>query len=131
MPDTATPAQRCGIDTVEIARMERLLAATSPEALAQIFTGHELAESGDGPGRAASLAARFAAKEAVMKALGVGLGDFDFHDVEVVRADSGAPSLVLSGKAKDIAAKLGVVTWHLSLSHTSSTAMAVVIAVGA
>ena len=79
---------------------------------------------------AESLAARFAAKEAVMKALGVGLGDFEFRDVEVLRADSGEPSLSLKGKARTIADARGVASWLLTLSHTDTTAMAVVIALG-
>ena len=66
-----------------------------------------------------------------MKALGVGLGDFEFRDVEVQRADSGEPSLVLTGKARAIAEERGVGSWLLSLSHTDTTAMAVVIALGA
>ena len=66
-----------------------------------------------------------------MKALGVGLGDFEFRDVEVRRADSGEPSLALTGKARAIADDRGVASWLLSLSHTDTTAMAVVIALSA
>ena len=73
-------------------------------------------------------AARFAAKEAVMKALGVGLGAFGFHDVETVLAESGAPSLRLSGQAAVLASAAGVNTWHVSLTHTGSTAIAMVVA---
>jgi len=118
-----------GTDVVEVERF-RLILERRATLAERLFTDGERAYGAGQHDPTESLAARFAAKEAVMKALGVGLGDFNFHDVEVVRADSGAPSLVLSGKAKGIAANLGVVTWHLSLSHTSSTAMAVVIAVG-
>jgi holo-[acyl-carrier protein] synthase len=57
------------------------------------------------------------------------LGDFDFHDVEVVRHESGAPSLEVRGRARELARERGVTEWLLSLSHTESTAMAVVIAV--
>ena len=74
------------------------------------------------------LAARFAAKEAAMKALGVGLGAFRFHDVEVVRLDSGQPELRLSGAAETLAAERGVRGWRVSLTHTSSLAEAVVVA---
>ena len=63
----AEAAARCGVDTVEIARIERLLAETAPEDLGNFFSPQELADAGDGPGRAASLAARFAAKEACTK----------------------------------------------------------------
>ena len=58
---------RCGIDSVEIARIERMLAETPAEELTKIFSAQELADSGNGPGRAASLAARYAAKEACVK----------------------------------------------------------------
>jgi phosphopantetheinyl transferase (holo-ACP synthase) len=67
MADALAPAGRCGIDSVEVARIERLLAETPAEDLAKIFSDVELEESGAGPGRAASLAARFAAKEACVK----------------------------------------------------------------
>ena len=67
MADTDTGSSRCGIDTVEIARIERLLAQTPAADLRKLFSAQELADSGDGPGRAASLAARFAAKEACVK----------------------------------------------------------------
>ena len=77
-----------------------------------------------------SLAARFGAKEAVMKALGAGLGAFAFREVEVVRDDSGAPSLALHGAAAALAAERGVRAWQLSLTHTDATAMAVVLALG-
>ena len=75
-----------------------------------------------------SLAARFGAKEAVMKALGVGLWKFAFRDVEVVRRPGGAPELALTGKAATLAAELGVVEWRLSLTHTESMALAVALA---
>ena len=77
-----------------------------------------------------SLAARFGAKEAVMKALGVGLWKFAFRDVEVVRLPSGAPTLALYNKALELANERGVTEWHLSLTHTDSMAMAVALAVG-
>jgi holo-[acyl-carrier protein] synthase len=77
------------------------------------------------------LSTRFAAKEATMKALGVGLGAFPFDQVEVVRIDLDAPSLVLHGSALGRARAAGVVRWHLSLTHTEGMAMAMVIAEGA
>ena len=77
-----------------------------------------------------SLAARFGAKEAVMKALGVGLWTFAFRDVEVVRLRSGAPTLAHYNKALELANERGVTEWHLSLTHTDSMAMAVALAVG-
>ncbi len=77
-----------------------------------------------------SLAARFAAKEAVMKALGVGIGAFRFVDVDVQRQASGAPVVVLSGRASSLAAERGAHGWAVSLTHTASVAAAVVVALG-
>jgi holo-[acyl-carrier protein] synthase len=77
---------------------------------------------------APSLAARFAVREATMKALGVGLGAFDFHDVAVHRLESGAPVLHVSGRAQALAHAQGVDSWHVSITHTDSVAMAVVAA---
>ena len=102
-----------------------------PRLGARLFTDAELAYGRRHTDPAPSLAARFAAKEATMKALGVGLGSFAFRDVEVVRADSGAPRLNLTGGAFDLATALGVLDWKLSLTHTASMAEAVVLAVGA
>ena len=113
-----------GIDTVDVARFRTLLDRRRGFA-ARVFTEQERAACA---GDARRLAARFAAKEAVMKALGVGLGAFGFHDAEVVRAGSGAPSLVLAGRALDLSAAAGVVAWHLSLTHTDLVASAVAVA---
>ena len=93
MADATTPLTRYGIDTVEIARVERLLLGTPPEDLLRIFSKEELCDVGDGPGRTASLAARFAAKEACLKlfpretALGlIGPADFAVARDEIGRA---------------------------------------------
>ncbi len=77
---------------------------------------------------APSLAARFAAKEATMKALGVGLGAFGWWDVEVERSGEGRPSLVVRGQAAALAGRQGVERWQVSLTHTASLAEAVVAA---
>jgi len=117
-----------GVDAVEIDRFRRSL-ERSPSMKARLFTSEELdyVEPHDDP--TASLAARFAAREAVMKAMGVGLGAFEFHDVWVQRADSGRPTLAVTGRAQQIANELGITDWHLSITHTDSTAIAYVIAV--
>lgn len=73
-------------------------------------------------------AVRFAAKEAVMKAMGLGLGAFGFYDCETVIAPSGAPSLVLRGPALEQAAARGITDWHVTLTHTATTAIAMVVA---
>ena len=115
-----------GVDVVDVERFARVL--TRRPALAErLFTTRE---RDDAAGRPERLAARFAAKEAVLKALGGGLGDSRWHDIEVRRTSSGAPELVLGDATQRLAADRGVQEWHLSLSHTDATAMAVVIASG-
>lgn len=117
-----------GIDSVEVDRF-RMVLARRPALAQRLFTDSEReAVSKGGADPASRLAARFAAKEAVMKALGVGLGSFPFRDVEVVSAPSGAPALVLSGRAAALADSLGVDSWRLSLTHTDVTAAAVAVA---
>ena len=117
-----------GTDLVEVARFRASIQRTVTLA-GRLFSDGEREYASEQHDPAKSLAARFAAKEAVMKALGVGLGDIDFHDVEVVRHESGAPSLEIRGRADALARERGVTSWLLSLSHTESVAMAVVIAV--
>jgi len=116
-----------GIDAVEVDRFRAVL-ARRPALADRVFTVGERAHVARSADPVPRLAARFAAKEAVMKALGVGLGAFGFHDVEVVSAPSGAPSLRLSGRAAALAADRGVVDWRLSLTHTSRSAQAVAVA---
>jgi holo-[acyl-carrier protein] synthase len=116
-----------GVDLVEVDRMRRTLART-PALVERLFTDAERAYCERRRDPTERFAARFAAKEAVMKALGVGLGAVGWHEVEVVRAESGRPSLALSGRAADLAAELGVVRWHLTMSHTTRVAEAIAVA---
>ncbi len=116
-----------GVDAVEVDRFRRVLART-PRLAERLFTDDERAYGARFADPAPRLAARFAAKEAVMKALGVGLGAFAFRDVEVIKAPSGAPSLRLTGRAADLAARRGVTSWHVSLSHSGLVAEAVAVA---
>jgi holo-[acyl-carrier protein] synthase len=116
-----------GVDLVEVDRMRRTLART-PALVERLFTDDERAYCERRRDPTERFAARFAAKEAVMKALGVGLGAVGWHEVEVVRAESGRPSLALTGRAAELAAELGVVRWHLTMSHTSRVAEAVAVA---
>lgn len=113
-----------GTDVVDLDRF-RLALGRTPSLRQRLFTAgeSELAASRRDP--IPTLAARFAAKEAVMKVLGVGLGAIDWHDVEVVRAESGRPRLVVTGRAAALAEIAGVTTWHLSLSHSDLVAIAV------
>jgi holo-[acyl-carrier protein] synthase len=126
---TALGIRGLGTDLVEVERFRLALArrATLPDRL---FTAGELEYAYGQHDPVKSLAARFGAKEATMKALGAGLGAFRFTEVEVVRADGGAPSLALHGAAAALAAERGVTAWQISLTHTDSTAMAVVLALG-
>ncbi len=116
-----------GIDAVDIQRFRELL-ERRPRVAGRLFTEGELAYGARWHDPAPRLAARFAAKEAVMKAMGVGIGAFAFRDVEVVSAASGAPSLVLRGAAEARASGLGVADWKLSLTHTDTVAQAVAVA---
>jgi holo-[acyl-carrier protein] synthase len=116
-----------GVDVVEIERFRRSLART-PSMRERLFTPVELAYVEPKSDPVPSLAARFAAREAVMKSLGLGLGSFGFHDVWVERADSGAPSLAFAGRAAELASSAGVARWHLSLTHSDLVAVAYVVA---
>jgi holo-[acyl-carrier protein] synthase len=118
-----------GIDLVDIERFRRSLERT-PSMRERLFTDAELAYVAAQVDPVPSLAVRFAAREAVMKSLGVGLGAFGFHDAWVDRSSSGRPSLVVSGRAAELAAAAGVVAWHLSLTHSDVMAAAYVIADG-
>lgn len=100
--------------------------------LERCFSEAERAYAGDGRRRFERLAARFAAKEATMKALGTGWRDgMAWTDIEVTRLPSGAPTLRLSGLAARLGADLGIEAWFVSLSHAEGVAIASVIAAGA
>ena len=116
-----------GIDAVDIARMREVMTRT-PGFASRVFTADEMASLADRSDPAPSLAARFAAREATMKALGVGLGAFDLHDVSVDRTESGAPQLIVRGRAERLATERGVSKWFVSLTHTDGVAMAMVAA---
>jgi len=121
-------SSRCGIDTIEIARIERLLAQTPATDLRKLFSAQELADSGDGPGRTASLAARVAAKEACIKLFPreAALGQIEAADFSVARDNYGAPQAVLSSNAQAVLARHRLHGIALSLTHdrTSAAAMA-------
>ena len=115
-----------GIDLIEIERFEGVIARHGRHFLERIFTERELNEVGSKP---ASLAARYAAKEAVTKALGTGIGQVTWQDIEILRGSGNEPRLVLSGAAESLASDLGVTAWSISLSHTQSHALAMVVAI--
>jgi holo-[acyl-carrier protein] synthase len=116
-----------GIDAVDVERFRRVLART-PSMRERLFTAAELEYVAPRVDPVPSLAARFAAREAVMKALGIGLGAFGFHDVSVHVADGGAPSLIVTGRAAELAQRRRAASFHLSLSHDGGVAVAVVVA---
>ena len=116
-----------GVDLVEVDRIRTSMART-PSLRGRLFTAGERAYAESAKDPAERYAARFAAKEAAMKALGVGLGAIGWHDVEVVRAESGAPSLSVTGRAAALAGDRGVTSWLLTLTHTATLAEAIVVA---
>ncbi|MDZ7674354.1 MAG: holo-ACP synthase [Acidimicrobiales bacterium] len=118
-----------GIDLVDVERFRVSLERT-PSMLERMFTEGERAYALRANDPTERLAVRFAAKEAVMKALTVGLGAFGFHDVEVLRDDDGVPSLGVYGPALALADDRGVTGWQVSLTHTATSAGAVVVATG-
>ena len=118
-----------GIDLVETARIAEVLGNHQERFLERVFTAAEQAYRADSRRRVEHLAARFAAKEAVMKALGTGLASgITWTEIEVQTEPTGAPVLRLHGRAAEVAAGLGITSWHLSLIHTDSHAIESVMA---
>lgn len=119
-----------GVDLVDDGRIARMVEEHGDRFLERIFTPGERSDSASSDSwRIERLAARFAAKEAVLKALGTGWrGGIAWTDVEVVKEPSGRPSVRLHGEAGATATRLGVGAWHLSLSHAGGFSMASAIA---
>ena len=119
-----------GVDLIEISRIQRAVERHGERFLARVFTPTEILYS---RGRVAELAVRFAAKEAVSKALGIGVrvlarDGIDWHDVEVLNDMRGKPFVRLAGRAAERAAELGLSEWAISLSHSRDHAIAFVVA---
>jgi holo-[acyl-carrier protein] synthase len=123
-----------GIDVIEVERIERALthAVTGERFRNRVFTAGEISYcESRGVGRYQSYAARFAAKEAAMKAMGTGWNrNVGWREIEVVRERGHAPTIVLSGKAAEYARRKRITAFHLSITHTAASAMAHVIAEG-
>ena len=117
-----------GIDITEVYRIRQTIART-PRFAERVFTVNERAFcEGKGVAAAQSYAGRFAAKEAFLKALKTGWrGKITWHDIEVVSDEMGAPSLAIHGEARKLLAERGATSVHLSISHTSTLAIAEVI----
>lgn len=118
---------RSGVDIIEVERIDAAILRHGQRFFDRFFTLQELIDCG---GRTPALAARFAAKEAVAKALGTGIGDVAWKEIEVVNGPRREPTLRLHGRARDLAASLGLRHWSISLSHTHEHAVAVVVAMG-
>lgn len=116
-----------GVDLIEISRITHAIERHGERFLRRVFTSKELALVSDKP---ASLAGRFAAKEAVAKALGCGIGDVGWTEIEILRGPNNEPELHLHGNAQKIAGQLGYHTWSISLSHSMDFAIAMVTAMG-
>lgn len=116
---------RSGVDIIEVHRIDRAILRHGQRFFDRFFTAQELIDCG---GRTPALAARFAAKEAVAKALGTGIGDVGWKDIEVITSDRRKPVLRLHGPAQEVADSLGLGEWAISLSHTHEHAVAVTVA---
>lgn len=118
-----------GVDIVEVSRVAQALERQGDRFAARVFTPGEIAECWPSEQqRCRRLAARFAAKEAALKALGIGLRGVSWQEIEVVKDSLGKPSLRLTGRLAEIAAAQGVTAMHLSLSHCKEYALAQVVA---
>lgn len=119
-----------GLDLVEVDHFNRLCADRfADELLARYFTPAELSLAGEGPNRGQHLAGRFAAKEAVLKALGTGWSqDIALTDVEITALPSGAPEVVLHDAAREAATNREITAWSISITHTAAFAAASAIA---
>ena len=128
MPNISTVPLSVGIDMIEISRIAAAVERWGERFLTRVYTADEIARC---HGKVASLAARFAAKEATSKALGVGIGwggGLRWTEIEVHNDRWGKPKVMLHGQAAELATKLGLNQWAISLSHSKDYAIAMVVA---
>ncbi|MDX1437753.1 MAG: holo-ACP synthase [Anaerolineales bacterium] len=116
-----------GVDIVKIERVKEAIDKHGDRFTNRVFTPREMEEVGQ---KMVSLAGRFAAKEAVTKALSTGIGPVAWQEIEILRGPSGEPILHLHGEASRLAESMGLVSWSLTLSHTDTDAVAFVVAIG-
>jgi phosphopantetheine--protein transferase-like protein len=116
-----------GIDTIEISRLDEINSAIRERFIQRVFTDKEIEQARN---RSDVLSGLFAAKEAVSKALGTGIGFVHWRDIEIVHLASGQPTVVLHGNAKTVANQLGLNTWSVSISHDRDKAIAMAVALG-
>lgn len=119
------PVVAVGIDLVDIDRIRDVI-DRQPRFVTRVYTAQEQAYCRKRRDPAERFAARFAAKEAVLKALGTGLGGADFTDIEVVRQASGKPELAIGGRAAALAGELGIDRWLITMTHSQHLAQAFV-----
>jgi len=118
---------RSGIDTIEISRLEKIPSSIRARFIERVYTTKEITQAKDHNNILAGL---FAAKEAVSKALGTGIGHVAWRDIEILHLNTGQPIIHLHGNAKKTANELGLVEWSISISHDRSKAIAVAVAIG-
>lgn len=118
---------RNGVDLIETQRVQQALERHGERFLQRVFTAREIELCRD---QISSLAARWAAKEAVAKAFCTGIGDISFQEIEILRGPRSEPVLHLHGAAETLAAESGLTEWSISLSHTETHAIAFVTAMG-
>jgi holo-[acyl-carrier protein] synthase len=116
-----------GVDLCEVDRMRTALDRT-PTLRARLFTDAERAYCDRRKDPSERYAARFAAKEAVLKAMGLGVGACKWREIEVTKATSGAPSVLLHGGAEQLAKERGILGWRLTMTHTHRVAEAIAVA---
>ena len=115
---------RNGVDIIEIERLEKIDPKIRWRFINRVFTSEEKEICGDDN---ACLAGRFAAKEAVSKVLGTGIGKISWQDIEILRGEEGQPFIVLHGNAQARTQELGIQNWSISISHSRTMAIAFVI----
>jgi holo-[acyl-carrier protein] synthase len=119
---------RSGVDLIEIERFERIEPKIRERFIHSVLTSQEILEVKDSN---STLAGKFAAKEAVVKALGCGIGPVSFQDIEILHDVDGQPILSLYKNAREIAEKNNLKDWSISISHTQHYAVAIAFFVGA
>jgi holo-[acyl-carrier protein] synthase len=118
---------RSGIDTIEVSRLEEIRPAIRARFIQRVFTEREIIQARD---QNDALSGIFAAKEAVSKALGTGIGFVHWRDIEIVHLPSGRPTVRLHGNAETVARDLGLTEWSVSISHDRNKAIAMAVAMG-
>lgn len=117
---------RSGIDIIEISRLDEVNPAIRKRFIQRVYTAREIAQTQE---RTEALTGLFAAKEAVSKALGTGIGRVHWQDIEIIHLPTGQPVVKLHGQAKTVADQLGLTTWSVSISHDRDKVVAMAVAI--